>query len=153
MRHPVAKDATDLALALDEAEASLGGPRRAWSSSVGVDGGRLDHLLAGVLALADPGWAAPRACAPTSAPATVHVLHGPAERDSTAPSRATCSTLSPSAGRPRASAPTGSATRSPARRCTPAPPAASATCRQRPATVALDAGTLLAVLPAPEAPG
>jgi thiamine pyrophosphokinase len=48
VRHAVEKDATDLELALDEA-ATLG-PRRL--VVVGVEGGRLDHLLAGVLLLA-----------------------------------------------------------------------------------------------------
>ena len=48
VRHPAEKDATDLELALDEAAAL--GPRRL--VVVGVEGGRLDHLLAGVLLLA-----------------------------------------------------------------------------------------------------
>ena len=46
-RHPAAKDATDLELALDAAVAL--GPRRVLV--VGAGDGRLDHLLAGLLAL------------------------------------------------------------------------------------------------------
>jgi thiamine pyrophosphokinase len=49
-RHPVAKDATDLELALDAARAM--GPRRI--HVLGGHGGRLDHLLANVLLLARP---------------------------------------------------------------------------------------------------
>ena len=48
VRHPQAKDATDLELALDEA-AALGASR---VLVVGSDGGRLDHLLASLLLLA-----------------------------------------------------------------------------------------------------
>lgn len=47
VRHPEAKDATDLELALDEAVA-LGAAR---VLVVGSDGGRLDHLLASLLIL------------------------------------------------------------------------------------------------------
>lgn len=78
-RHPVAKDATDLALAIEEAIALLGGgPGHV--VVLGGDGGRLDHLLAGALALADPAWAGVTVRAHLG-PATVHVLHGPASRD------------------------------------------------------------------------
>lgn len=52
-RHPAAKDATDLAIALDAAVAS--GARRV--TVVGGDGGRLDHLLAGALLLAGDDYA------------------------------------------------------------------------------------------------
>jgi thiamine pyrophosphokinase len=48
VRHPEEKDATDLELALDEA-ASLNPSRIV---VVGVPGGRLDHLLAGMMVLA-----------------------------------------------------------------------------------------------------
>ena len=48
VRHPVAKDATDLELALDEAVAM--GARNILV--IGSDGGRLDHLAAGLLLLA-----------------------------------------------------------------------------------------------------
>lgn len=52
-RHPVAKDATDLELALDAAVA-----RGATSIHVvGVGGGRLDHFLGNVLLLASPRYA------------------------------------------------------------------------------------------------
>ena len=53
-RHPVAKDATDLELALDVAIAL--GPARI--VVVGAGGGRLDHLLGSVLLLADERYAA-----------------------------------------------------------------------------------------------
>ena len=53
-RHPTAKDATDLELALDAAVAL--GPARI--VVVGSGGGRLDHLLGSVLLLADERYAA-----------------------------------------------------------------------------------------------
>ena len=54
IRHPVDKDATDLELALDELVA-----RRVERVVVlGSDAGRLDHLLAGVAVLARPAYAA-----------------------------------------------------------------------------------------------
>jgi thiamine pyrophosphokinase len=53
-RHPVAKDATDLELALDTALAL--GPARV--VVVGGHGGRLDHFLANALVLAAPRYAA-----------------------------------------------------------------------------------------------
>lgn len=52
-RHPVAKDATDLELALDAAIAR--GPARI--VVIGSDGGRLDHLLGSVLLLGDERYA------------------------------------------------------------------------------------------------
>ncbi|MGH9275527.1 MAG: thiamine diphosphokinase [Acidimicrobiales bacterium] len=52
-RHPVAKDATDLELALDAALARR--PRRV--HVIGGHGGRLDHLLANALLLAAPAYA------------------------------------------------------------------------------------------------
>lgn len=52
-RHPEAKDATDLELALDAAVAR--GARRV--QVIGGDGGRLDHLLANALLLAAPRYA------------------------------------------------------------------------------------------------
>ena len=52
-RHPVAKDATDLELALDAA--LVRGPRRV--HVIGGHGGRLDHLLANALLLAAPAYA------------------------------------------------------------------------------------------------
>lgn len=55
-RFPVAKDQTDLELALDRAVA-LGGPGAALVV-VASAGGRLDHALANVLLLASPSYAA-----------------------------------------------------------------------------------------------
>jgi thiamine pyrophosphokinase len=52
-RHPAAKDATDLELALDAAIALV--PSRI--VVVGSDGGRLDHLLGSLLLLADERYA------------------------------------------------------------------------------------------------
>jgi thiamine pyrophosphokinase len=78
VRHPVAKDATDLALALEEAAALLG-EGGGDVVVLGGHGGRLDHLLAGVLALADDSWAHLSIRAHLG-PATVHVLRGPGER-------------------------------------------------------------------------
>ena len=69
-RHPAEKDATDLDLALETA-ASMGRELVV----VGFDGGRLDHLVAGLLALATPDRPPLRA---HLGRATVRVLHGPA---------------------------------------------------------------------------
>src|SRR5215207_5344776 len=52
MRHPEVKDATDLALALDVARDLLG-DERGEIVVLGAEAGRLDHLVAGILALAD----------------------------------------------------------------------------------------------------
>lgn len=76
-RHPTDKDATDLALALDVAARMLG-EEGGEVVVVGTDGGRLDHLLAGVLALADLAHAGRTVRAHIGA-ATVHVVHGPGE--------------------------------------------------------------------------
>lgn len=76
-RHPVDKDATDLALALDAASDLLG-DTEGEIVVVGTDDGRLDHLVAGMLALADPVHAGRSVRAHLGA-ATVHVLHGPGE--------------------------------------------------------------------------
>jgi thiamine pyrophosphokinase len=54
-RFPVAKDATDLELALAAAVSLEPAPRRV--IVLGGAGGRLDHLLAGALLLAAPQWA------------------------------------------------------------------------------------------------
>jgi thiamine pyrophosphokinase len=54
-RHPEAKDATDLELALAAAITQEPPPRRV--IVLGGAGGRMDHLLAGVLLLASPSWA------------------------------------------------------------------------------------------------
>ena len=54
-RYPVAKDTTDLELALAAAAGREPAPRRV--VVLGGAGGRLDHLLAGALLLAAPDWA------------------------------------------------------------------------------------------------
>lgn len=53
-RHPEAKDATDLELALAAAVTQGPPPRRV--IVLGGVGGRLDHLIAGALLLASPSW-------------------------------------------------------------------------------------------------
>ncbi len=70
--HPQAKDATDLALALLAAR-DLGATR---ITVVAGDGGRLDHLLTGLLALTDPELAAVEIDA-WIGDAWVRALHGP----------------------------------------------------------------------------
>jgi thiamine pyrophosphokinase len=70
-RHPEEKDATDLELALGAALSFS--PRRVLV--VGGDGGRLDHLLAAVLALASPRLADVEVDA-LLGPARVHVVRG-----------------------------------------------------------------------------
>jgi thiamine pyrophosphokinase len=71
VRHPQAKDATDLELALDEAVA-LGGRRVLVVASAG---GRLDHLLGSLLLLAAERYAALELDALVGE-ALVHVVHG-----------------------------------------------------------------------------
>ena len=73
-RHPVAKDATDLALALDAALALE--PTRI--VVLGGHGGRLDHLLANALLLAGPAYAATSIVAQMGA-ARVTVVRGRVE--------------------------------------------------------------------------
>ncbi len=70
-RHPVAKDATDLELALDAALAA--GPARILV--VGSERGRLDHVLSSLLLLADPRYAGCEVDALLGS-ARVHVIHG-----------------------------------------------------------------------------
>ena len=70
--HPTAKDATDLALALLEAR-DLGATQL---TVIAGDGGRLDHLLTGVLALADPELAGVQIDA-WIGDSWVRPLHGP----------------------------------------------------------------------------
>jgi thiamine pyrophosphokinase len=79
-RHPVDKDATDLALALELARTLVRDDGEI--VVVGVEGGRLDHLLAGILALADPALGRVRAFL---GGATVQVVHGPGEVSVDAP--------------------------------------------------------------------
>ncbi len=71
VRHPEAKDATDLELALDAA-LDLD-PERI--HVLAGDGGRLDHLLAALLLLASPRYGAVPVDA-TFGPARVHVVRG-----------------------------------------------------------------------------
>jgi len=71
VRHPAAKDATDLELALDEAVV-LGARRIV---VVGVAAGRLDHLLAGLLLLGAERYAGVELDA-LLGPALVHVVRG-----------------------------------------------------------------------------
>jgi thiamine pyrophosphokinase len=97
VRHPAAKDATDLELALDAAIALA--PKRILV--VGSAGGRLDHLLGSILLLADARYAAATVDASldgnriavirgsrtlTGTPGEIVTLlpvHGPAEKVST----------------------------------------------------------------------
>ena len=71
IRHPTAKDHTDLELALDQALALA--PSQI--IVVGGHGGRLDHLLANALLLATPRLTGVRVSAHWG-PARVHALHG-----------------------------------------------------------------------------
>lgn len=89
-RHPVDKDATDLALAIDHA-AGLGHH----VVVLGVEGGRLDHLVAGILALAAPGLPTVHA---HLGGAAVHVVHGPGELRLTGLTRGELLTLVPVGG-------------------------------------------------------
>ncbi len=70
-RHPAAKDATDLELALDAALALA--PTRLLV--IGSDGGRLDHLLGSILLLGDERYAAMEIDASLGA-ARLHVIRG-----------------------------------------------------------------------------
>jgi thiamine pyrophosphokinase len=74
VRHPAAKDHTDLELALDQALAL----EPTEIIVVGGHGGRLDHLLANALLLATPRLTGVRVSAHWG-PARVHVLHGGVE--------------------------------------------------------------------------
>ena len=141
-RHPVDKDETDLALALTMARSLLTDAGEI--VVVGVEGGRLDHLLAGILALADPAFGRLRA---HLGAATVHVLHGPGEVVVDA-AVGDLVTLVPVGGDAVAVRTTG--LRFPLR--SEGLPAAttrgvSNVVEHAGATVALDAGTLLVILP------
>ena len=70
-RHPQAKDATDLELALQVAAAL--NPKRILV--IGAEGGRLDHLIAGLLALGAESYAGFEVDAFLGA-ATIHVVRG-----------------------------------------------------------------------------
>jgi thiamine pyrophosphokinase len=155
LRHPVAKDATDLALAIAEADRLLGGARadvRGTIVVLGGDGGRLDHLLAGALALADPAWAHLVVRAHLG-PATVHVLHGPTRRDIEAKA-GDLLTLVPVGGPAAGIRTDGLRFPLVGETLTPGTTrGVSNVIDTTPASVALEAGTLLAVLPGPEPPG
>ena len=149
IRHPADKDATDLALGLDVAVELLG-DRAGTIVVVGADAGRLDHLLAGILALASPVTARHNVRAHLG-PATVHVVHGPGVIDVDAPVGATL-TLVPVGG--AAIGVTTGGLRYPLRR----EPLAAGTTRgvsnvveHAPARIELESGTLLVVLPGDEA--
>ena len=73
-RHPAAKDATDLELALDAAVALA--PARI--VVIGSNGGRLDHLLGSLLLLADERYASARVTAELGA-SSVEVVRAAAE--------------------------------------------------------------------------
>ena len=77
-RHPAAKDATDLELALDAALAQ--GPARI--HVLGGHGGRLDHFLGNVLLLASPRYASARVDAHVGG-SHVIVVHDHVELDGT----------------------------------------------------------------------
>jgi thiamine pyrophosphokinase len=70
-RHPAAKDHTDLELAMDEAIAT--GARHI--VVIGGDGGRRDHLFANLFVLASPRYAS-TAITAYLGPSVVHVVHG-----------------------------------------------------------------------------
>ena len=148
IRHPEAKDATDLALALDVA-AELLGEEPGEIVVVGAPAGRLDHLLAGILALAAPALARHRVRAHLGT-ATVHVVHGPGSVVLDAPVGTTV-TLLPVGG--RASGVTTAGLRYPLH----GEPLDAGTTRgvsnvveDSDARVGLDVGTVLVVLPGNE---
>jgi thiamine pyrophosphokinase len=142
-RHPEAKDKTDLELALDEA-------LRVGANEVivlGIGGGRLDHFVANLLLLASPKFASCRITA-YDGPARAHVVH--AGRPPTdLPGRvADLLTLLPVGG--SAGGVTTEGLRYPLRN----EPLPSGTSRgvsnvveTPPASVQLEAGTLLAIFP------
>lgn len=72
IRHPAAKDATDFELALDAA-VQLG---VASATVVGGDGGRLDHLLANALVMASPRYESLRLGARGTGGSRLHVVRG-----------------------------------------------------------------------------
>lgn len=159
VRHPTAKDATDLALAMGEAAALLDGGGGAGGSDqivvVGGAGGRLDHLLAGVLALADPAWSA-LAVRAHLGPATIHVVHGPGRRvlDDGVVAPGDLVTIVPVGG--PATGVVTEGLRYPLRH-EPLDPATtrgvSNVVESSPAAVALDTGTVLVVLPGTDSDG
>ena len=160
VRYPEAKDATDLALALGEAAAlldtgnpaDLARPDEQLVVVLGGHGGRLDHLLAGILALADPEWAAIRIRAHLG-PATVHVLHGPTERE-VGGAAGDLLTLIPVGGPAHGVRTRGLRYPLHDERLDPGTTrGVSNVVEREPAVVAVASGTLLAVLPGGEAEG
>jgi thiamine pyrophosphokinase len=144
-RHPTAKDATDLELALDAAL-----DRGATSVHVvGVGGGRLDHFLGNVLLLASPRYATARVDAHVGG-AHVTVVHDHVELDGTP--GGLCSLLP--LGGPAVGVLTDGL-RFPLRRETLPPGTTRGVSNEflgARATVSLESGVLLAVLPSPGLP-
>jgi thiamine pyrophosphokinase len=139
-RHPTAKDATDLELALDAAV-----ERGATSIHVvGVGGGRLDHFVGNVLLLASTRYASARVDAHVDG-ARIIVTHDHVEIDGTP--GATCSLLP--LGGPAVGVVTDGL-RFPLRRETLAPGTTRGVSNEllgSRAAVSLDAGVLLVVIP------
>jgi thiamine pyrophosphokinase len=141
-RHPAAKDATDLELALDAAL-----DRGATTIHVvGVGGGRLDHFLGNVLLLASPRYAAARVDAHVGGSHVV-VVHDYADLDGTP--GGLCSLLP--LGGPAVGVLTDGL-RYPLRSETLAPGTTRGVSNEflgARATVSLESGVLLAVVPTP----
>jgi thiamine pyrophosphokinase len=142
-RHPAAKDKTDLELALDEA-------LRLNASDItvlGVGGGRLDHLLANALLLASPAYASCRITA-IDGLARIHVVHGGQPALELPADPGELLTLLPVGG--TATGITTSGLRYPLRHealTTGTSRGVSNVVDTAPATVQVDAGTLLAIFP------
>jgi thiamine pyrophosphokinase len=142
-RHPAAKDQTDLELALDEA-VRLGATDIV---ILGVGGGRLDHLLANVLLMTSPRFAACRITA-FDGVVRVHVVHGGEPATSLPGELGELVTLLPAGG--AASGITTEGLRFPLRGDSLSPGTSrgvSNVIAAVPATVQLDDGVLLAVFP------
>ena len=142
-RHPSAKDETDLELALDEA-VRLGATD---IIVLGIGGGRLDHLLANMLLLASPKFAASQINA-RDGRACVAVVHGGAPPTLLTGAVGELLTLLPVGG--VAAGITTSGLRYPLNGESLAPGTSrgvSNVIDTLPATVQLDEGVLLAVLP------
>jgi thiamine pyrophosphokinase len=142
VRHPATKDATDLALALREA-VRLGATRIV---AVARDDGRLDHLLASTLVLADPALAGSRVQAYLGR-ARVHVVR-PGQPLTVEGRAGDLVTLVPVNGPATGVRTTGLRYPLAGEELTPATTrGVSNALTGEPATVQLDAGVLLAVLP------
>jgi thiamine pyrophosphokinase len=142
-RHPAAKDATDLELALDAALS-----RGATSVRVvGVHGGRFDHFLANVLLLASPRFAG---CRVDAVLAGTHVTVVRERSELTGSPGGLCSLLP--VGGPAVGVVT-ERLQFPLRRETLPPGSTRGVSNvflEPTASVSLDDGTLLAIVPAPE---